>query len=465
MAENEVTVPQPRARLVVTSEANMMDTAKFEHLGRVARVMADSGMMPESLTHYGKADNRQPLEDRVVFARAFLIAAQADRWQMDPTADMGCCAFIHGQLSYEGKLVAAVIEARLNTRLRYEFGCWNPKRLQCDVGMEAEGNMLAIRVSGVLPGETAPVSIDGYVGTPEAGWHTGSRGPWNNPLNWRRQLRYRGSRDWANAYAPGLILGVQTDDDLDAIMSRVATIEPDIRPTDVASAAFGGGGLVMEQKPQGERQGGRKRAPAVDASKATVASATGASTGSAQVGAEPTQTESSEPFAPGQEPVEMDPSPAETETSVDGSAAAAADDASVPADKQKPADPSWNQDAFMAIYTSYLSRLSESESWLQIKPAVVAFWAAAPFALAPMDFRNQALSLAVARAFELRDPVTPESDPTFFRLWLRWQKLNASPSKPIDVFRQLCRASSYTRLNDAQKNQIGEELRIFSATE
>jgi hypothetical protein len=30
----------------------IMDSARFEHLGRVATVMARSGLMPMSLTHY-----------------------------------------------------------------------------------------------------------------------------------------------------------------------------------------------------------------------------------------------------------------------------------------------------------------------------------------------------------------------------------------------------------------------------
>jgi hypothetical protein len=231
-----VAVQQPRQRMIVESPISIMDTAKFEHLARIASVMADAGLMPESLTFEGPKDKRVMLPDHVIKARAFLICGQADRWNMDPLAVMGCCSLVHNSLMYEGKLVYAVIEARLGVRLSYEFGQWDAQAKRVMIGVDAKEKLLGVVASGTLPGEDAPRTIEGYVGL----WETsGNNTPWGNPGNWKRQLRYRGSREWANAYSPGIVLGVVTDEDLDEMAQR--SIESTAhRPAPSLSDAFGG---------------------------------------------------------------------------------------------------------------------------------------------------------------------------------------------------------------------------------
>ena len=237
-----VAVQQPRQRMIVESPISIMDTAKFEHLARIASVMADAGLMPESLTFEGPKDKRVMLPEHVIKARAFLICGQADRWNMDPLAVMGCCSLVHTALMYEGKLVYAVIEARLGVRLSYEYGVWDTQTKRVMIGADQRGfvqgqeKLLGVVVSGTLPGEDAPRTVEGYVGL----WETsGNNTPWGNAGNWKRQLRYRGSREWANAYSPGIVLGVVTDDDLDEMAQR--SIESTAhRPAPSLSDAFGG---------------------------------------------------------------------------------------------------------------------------------------------------------------------------------------------------------------------------------
>src|ERR1700742_4942805 len=90
-----------------------LDTARFEHMQRIANVMARSTMIPETLRMYGPKDNRQDLPFEQVMSNCFLVVNQAVRWGMDPFAVVSCCAVVHGRLSYEGKLVAAVLDAKL----------------------------------------------------------------------------------------------------------------------------------------------------------------------------------------------------------------------------------------------------------------------------------------------------------------------------------------------------------------
>jgi hypothetical protein len=48
-----------------------------------------------------------------IMANCFLVVNQAVRWNMDPFAVAQCVSVVHGKLCYEGKLIAAIIEAKL----------------------------------------------------------------------------------------------------------------------------------------------------------------------------------------------------------------------------------------------------------------------------------------------------------------------------------------------------------------
>lgn len=197
-------VESPRANglhsvRVVEDVIPTLDTARFEHMQRIASVMARSSMVPDALCMTGPKEKRVRLEDDEIIANCFLVVNQAVRWGMDPFGVAQCVAVVHGKLCYEGKLVAAVLETKLGVRLSYQFN-------------EAQGENLGVTVSGLLPGEVAERTVDGTVAT----WRTtGSNSPWTAAGNWKRQLRYRGAREWARAHAPAVMLGVYSDDELD----------------------------------------------------------------------------------------------------------------------------------------------------------------------------------------------------------------------------------------------------------
>jgi len=199
---------QPRQYITVHDPVPLLDTAHFEQIQRVARVMAASSLIPDALCKYkeGEGPNAQvyDLPPEKVMANCFLVVNQAVRWHMDPFAVAQCCSVVRGKLMYEGKLIAAVLEARLGVRLDYTFD-------------DKPGPQLGVVVSGVLPGETKPREIEGTV----AQWSTGTSGPWAKEYNWKRQLRYRGAREWARAYAPSVILGVITDDEMEDLRDNM----------------------------------------------------------------------------------------------------------------------------------------------------------------------------------------------------------------------------------------------------
>ena len=205
--------PSPQREIrVVIDDVPMLDTARFEHMQRLASMMAECSLIPDALrTTKGENGAIIDLPQKAVLANCFMIVNQAVRWRMDPFAVAQCVGIVHGRLVYEGKLVAAVLDANLGVRLNYTFD-------------DKPGDQLGIRVFGTRPGETTLREITGIV----AQWHKGQKSPWANPADWKRQLRYRGAREWARAHAPGVMLGVVADDEAEDFRSdrRLASAKP-----------------------------------------------------------------------------------------------------------------------------------------------------------------------------------------------------------------------------------------------
>lgn len=199
----------------------ILDTARFEHMQRIATIMAGSSLIPDSLRMGGSGNDKYELAPAMVVANCFLIVNQAVRWGMDPFAVAGSTSVVHGRLMYEGKLVAAVLESKLGLQLKYEFGKWNALTETVDLSEEGMNDLLGVRVSAQRAGDAEPVFIEGAVSI----WKTaGNNSPWK-PGAFKRQLRYRGAREWARAYNSGLMLGVITDDELDVLAERRETAQ------------------------------------------------------------------------------------------------------------------------------------------------------------------------------------------------------------------------------------------------
>ncbi len=206
-----------RERIEVIDAVPLLDTSRFEHMQRVATVMARSTLMPESLYMEGKKDNKQPLPYDNVLSNCFLVVNQAVRWGLDPFAVAQCVSVVHGKLCYEGKLVAAVLQAKLGMNLYHHItGSGEDTRVyMSDKPFNEEvtvGDNTGPLVSFLKPGIRIPGVrlFDGSVGE----WKTtGTNSPWS-PKNFPRMLIYRGTRDWCRIYEPATMLGVYTDDEM-----------------------------------------------------------------------------------------------------------------------------------------------------------------------------------------------------------------------------------------------------------
>lgn len=189
-----------RERLVSHDEgrnAHLFDTARFEQSQRVAMAMANSNLLPKHLLGVDGDPDRSRMQSQ---ANCLRIVNQAIRWGFDPFAIMDETYVVHGKLGYQGKLVAAVVNARagLKSRLKYTFA-----------GKKGTDEF-EVTVKGHFDGEDEPCEITLSVGqakTDNKMWKTDPE----------QKLCYSGATKWARRYCPEILLGVATDDDLEHI--------------------------------------------------------------------------------------------------------------------------------------------------------------------------------------------------------------------------------------------------------
>lgn len=148
----------------------------------LAEIMAKASLIPEHLKN-------KPGD-------CLLVVMQAQRWGMDASSVAQCTAVVRGKMCYEGKLVAAALYSMgvLEGRLKYEFS--------------GSGDQRSVRVTGRLRGQDYDQTVEGCV----RDWKT-DNGNWlKSPDD---MLVYRGTRQWARRYAPEVLLGVYTPDELE----------------------------------------------------------------------------------------------------------------------------------------------------------------------------------------------------------------------------------------------------------
>lgn len=198
-----------RDRIEVMDAVPLLDTSRFEHMQRVATVMARSTLMPDSLWKEGTKDNKTPLPYEQIISNCFLVVNQAVRWGLDPFAVAQCVSVVHGKLCYEGKLVAAVLDAKMSIKLHHHFvGEGDAMRIYLSDKPITEEVIATLRPNGRRSDMRL---FDGSVGD----WKTSGAGtPWT-PKNYPRMLIYRGTRDWCRLYEPALMLGVYTPDEME----------------------------------------------------------------------------------------------------------------------------------------------------------------------------------------------------------------------------------------------------------
>ena len=192
-------VPQKAIRVVEDRGplAHLMDTARFEHLQRIALIMANASLIPDHL----KGKNAQQ-----TLGNCFLVVNQALRWGLDPFSVAAETYAVSGKLGFQGKLIAALVNARANLvgNLRYEF--------------KGSGDNRTVTVIGRFSDEDEERTVDLSVAQAKTGNKMWSTDP-------DQKLIYSASTKWARRHCPEVLLGVLTDDDIDRIAENQQIVE------------------------------------------------------------------------------------------------------------------------------------------------------------------------------------------------------------------------------------------------
>lgn len=188
--------------------AHLMDTARFEHLQRIATIMANASLIPDHL----KGNNSQQ-----TLGNCFLVVNQSLRWGLDPFAVAAETYSVGGKLGFQGKLVAALVNARANLqgKLRYEFS--------------GAGDERTVNVVGQFKDEETERTVTLSVGQART-----KNQMWTSDPD--QKLIYSAATKWARRHCPEVLLGVLTDDDIDRIAENRAITQGPAREVSNLSA-------------------------------------------------------------------------------------------------------------------------------------------------------------------------------------------------------------------------------------
>lgn len=179
-------------QVAIIDKGSMLVPNNFDEAFKLADMMSNAKLVPVHLQ--GKPSD------------CLMVIEQASRWKMSPFGVAQSTSVIQGKLMYEGKLVAAVVNANgnLSERLSYEYA--------------GTGETRSITVSGKIRGEKSVRTIS--VALKDA--RTANK-QWQTQPD--QQLMYHGARMWARRHMPELMFGVYSPEEVEA--SDLKDVTPD----------------------------------------------------------------------------------------------------------------------------------------------------------------------------------------------------------------------------------------------
>lgn len=230
----------------------ILNTPAMQQLESIATIMAGSKITIPAHLQGSKSD-------------CMAIAMQAAQWGMNPFAVAQKTHVINGTLGYEAQLVNAVVSSssKINGSFSYSwFGEW-PKILgkfvtktgksgrpyQAPGWTPADEKGLGIAISATLLGETKPRTLELLLTQAQV----------RNSTLWasdpKQQLAYLAVKRWARLYAPDVILGVYTADELDQSTER------DITPSAPTESAVSVSSHTVDHEPENNVQPDHRALP------------------------------------------------------------------------------------------------------------------------------------------------------------------------------------------------------------
>jgi hypothetical protein len=216
----------------VSSSSLILDVAHMDSMMRLADIMAS-----------GKATI--PNEFRNSPGDCLAVIMQAVQWRMSPFAVAQKAFFVSGKIGFEGQLVhAAITSSGILTKddFDYEYyGPWENVIGKFDIKKGDKGEYrvpawtlsdeigLGLRISATIRATGKVKVLDLML----AQARTRNSTLWADDP--KQQLGYLAVRKWARQYAPGVILGVYTGDELEDANREMRDITP--APASAADAA------------------------------------------------------------------------------------------------------------------------------------------------------------------------------------------------------------------------------------
>lgn len=207
---NALATQQSAPLTTASAGALLMDMAAMDRLERIADLMASGKTTVPQHLRGSKGD-------------CFAISLQSMQWGMNPFAVAQKTHLVNGTLGYEAQLVAAVINNSGLTADRFQFDWYGPwekviGKFSIKRGDKGEyrvpGWTLAdeegcgVRVWATIKGEANPRTLDLLL----AQARTRNSTLWADDP--KQQLAYLAQKRWARLFAPDVILGVYSADEL-----------------------------------------------------------------------------------------------------------------------------------------------------------------------------------------------------------------------------------------------------------
>lgn len=196
-----VTIAPKREIRVVEDDSPlsfMMDSAKFEHCYRIAEAMSRASLLPKHLRGATKEETA---------ANCFLVVNQAMAWRLNAFLIAPETYEVGGKLGFQGKLVASVINTRAGIKNNLAF----------TFSGEKSTDSYTVEVSGTFVNEDEPRTLTVSVGQAKTSNSMWTKDP-------EQKLCYTGAIRWARRYAPEVVLGVSTEEDLEAMRDEARII-------------------------------------------------------------------------------------------------------------------------------------------------------------------------------------------------------------------------------------------------
>lgn len=239
--------PAEQNALAVASSASagalLLHSDSMERLERIADLMASGKTTIPQHLRGSKGD-------------CFAITLQSMQWGMNPFSVAQKTHLVNGTLGYEAQLVAAVINSSGAVQDRFHFdwfGDWEkivgkfkevesrtktddagkPKKFIVPDWKQEDERGLGVRVWATLKGETQPRVLELLM----------TQARTRNSTLWtedpKQQLAYLAQKRWARLYAPDVILGVYTPDEIaepgEKFMGMADVVQPPAAPAPPAT--------------------------------------------------------------------------------------------------------------------------------------------------------------------------------------------------------------------------------------